>query len=81
MSKKVLTLTGDAVEALEAYYPYYRSLEEGFEVTIASPTDAKVLHTVVHDFERLADLHRENAGISSKPMRPLTRLIRAGTMP
>jgi protease I len=51
MSKKILILTGDAVEALEVYYPYYRSLEEGFEVTIASPTDKKVLHTVVHDFE------------------------------
>ncbi|MGG1662402.1 DJ-1/PfpI family protein [Brevibacillus sp. NRS-1366] len=51
MSKKVLIVTGDAVEALEAYYPYYRCLEEGFEVTIASPTDTKWLHTVVHDFE------------------------------
>ncbi|QRG68382.1 DJ-1/PfpI family protein [Brevibacillus choshinensis] len=51
MSKKVLILTGDAVEALEAYYPYYRCLEEGYDVTIASPTDKKVLHTVVHDFE------------------------------
>lgn len=51
MSKKVLIVTGDAVEALEAYYPYYRCLEEGFKATIASPTDTKVLHTVVHDFE------------------------------
>ncbi|MGI2731030.1 DJ-1/PfpI family protein [Bacillus cytotoxicus] len=51
MSKKVLMLTGDAVEALEAYYPYYRCLEEGFDVTIASPTNTEKLHTVVHDFE------------------------------
>lgn len=51
MSKKVLILTGDAAEALEVFYPYYRCLEEGFEVTIASPTDKKVLHTVVHDAE------------------------------
>lgn len=50
MSKKVLIVAGDAVEALEIYYPYYRCLEEGYEVTIAAP-NAKVLNTVVHDFE------------------------------
>lgn len=49
MSKKVLIVTGDAVEALEVYYPYYRLLEEGVEVTIAAPKK-KTLHTVVHDF-------------------------------
>ncbi|HET7657383.1 MAG TPA: DJ-1/PfpI family protein, partial [Bacillales bacterium] len=49
-AKKVLIVTGDAVEALEVYYPYYRCLEEGYETDIASPTK-KVLHTVVHDFE------------------------------
>ena len=50
MSKKVLIVAGDAVEALEVYYPYYRCLEEGFDATIAAPTKKK-LHTVVHDFE------------------------------
>ncbi len=50
MSKKILIITGDAVEALEIYYPYYRILEEGYEAVIASPTK-KVLRTVVHDFE------------------------------
>src|SRR5690606_7018894 len=35
--------------ALEIYYPYFRCVEEGYEVTIAAPT-AKKLHTVVHDF-------------------------------
>lgn len=49
MSKKVLIVTGDAVEALEVFYPYYRMLEEGYEVTIAAPKKKK-LHTVVHDF-------------------------------
>jgi protease I len=49
MSKKVLIMTGDAVEALEVFYPYYRCLEEGIECTIASPTKKK-LQTVVHDF-------------------------------
>lgn len=50
MSKKILIITGDAVESLEIYYPYYRCLEEGFDVTIAAPSKKK-LHTVVHDFE------------------------------
>ncbi|MED4877179.1 DJ-1/PfpI family protein, partial [Anoxybacillus geothermalis] len=49
MSKKVLIVTGDAVEALEVYYPYYRLLEEGYDVTIAAPKKKK-LQTVVHDF-------------------------------
>ncbi|MFC4558254.1 DJ-1/PfpI family protein [Virgibacillus kekensis] len=49
MAKKVLILAGDAVEALEIYYPYFRCLEEGYEVTIAA-SSAKKLHTVVHDF-------------------------------
>ncbi|MED4531387.1 DJ-1/PfpI family protein [Metabacillus fastidiosus] len=49
MSKKVLIVTGDAVEALEIFYPYYRCLEEGYDVTIASPS-VKKLHTVSHDF-------------------------------
>lgn len=49
MSKKVLIIAGDAVEALEVYYPYYRALEAGYEVTIAAPS-AKKLQTVLHDF-------------------------------
>jgi len=49
LSKNVLIISGDAVEALEIFYPYYRCLEEGFNVTIASPT-AKKLQTVCHDF-------------------------------
>ncbi|WP_408007439.1 DJ-1/PfpI family protein [Pseudalkalibacillus sp. A8] len=49
MSKKVLIVTGDAVEALEVFYPYYRCLEEDIECTIASPTK-KRLQTVCHDF-------------------------------
>lgn len=47
---KVLIVSGDGVEALEIYYPYYRCLEEGFETVIAAP-QAKTLHTVIHDFE------------------------------
>ncbi|MEW9676043.1 DJ-1/PfpI family protein [Lentibacillus sp. L22] len=49
MAKKILILAGDAVEALEIYYPYFRCLEEGYEPTIAAASK-KQLHTVVHDF-------------------------------
>ncbi|WP_226582669.1 DJ-1/PfpI family protein [Halobacillus litoralis] len=49
-AKKVLIVTGDAVEALEVYYPYFRCKEEGFEVDIAAPHQKK-LNTVIHDFE------------------------------
>lgn len=49
MAKKVLLVSGDAVEALEIYYPYFRLLEAGIETTIASP-EKKKLQTVVHDF-------------------------------
>ncbi|WP_088052860.1 DJ-1/PfpI family protein [Virgibacillus dakarensis] len=49
MAKKILILAGDAVEALEIYYPYFRCLEEGYETTIAA-SSVKKLHTVVHDF-------------------------------
>ena len=49
MPKKVLIVTGDAVEALEVYYPYYRLLEEQIDAVIAAPKK-QTLHTVVHDF-------------------------------
>jgi protease I len=60
MHKRILILTGDAVEALEVYYPYYRIMEEGYEAVIASPK-RKVLRTVVHDFEGL-DTYTEKPG-------------------
>jgi len=47
--KKVLLITGDAVEALEVFYPYFRLQEAGIEAVIASPSK-KTLHTVCHDF-------------------------------
>lgn len=58
MSKKVLLVTGDAVEALEVFYPYYRCLEEGFETVIASP-QKKTLYTVCHDFEPHSETYTE----------------------
>lgn len=61
MSKRILFLTGDAVEVLEVYYPYYRVLEEGYEAVIAAPTQ-KVLRTVVHDFVEDWETYTEKPG-------------------
>lgn len=47
---RVLIVAGDAVEAQEIFYPYWRLREEGFEVHVAAPS-RKALFTVVHDFE------------------------------
>ncbi|KRE83950.1 peptidase [Paenibacillus sp. Soil766] len=61
MSKRILFLTGDAVEVLEVYYPYYRVLEEGYDAVIASPAK-KVLRTVVHDFVEDWETYTEKPG-------------------
>ncbi|WP_456364531.1 peptidase [Priestia aryabhattai] len=61
MSKRVLILTGDAVEALEVFYPYYRCLEEDIQCTIASPVKKK-LQTVVHDFLPEMETFTEKTG-------------------
>lgn len=61
MSKNVLILTGDAVESLEIYYPYYRCIEEDINCVIASPTK-KTLQTVVHDFIPQVETYTEKLG-------------------
>jgi protease I len=49
--KRVLILTGDAVETHELFYPFWRLKEAGVEVTVAAPSRKEALFTVVHDFE------------------------------
>ncbi len=60
--KKILILAGDAVEAQEIFYPYYRLKEEGFEVKVAGPKK-EPLYTVVHDFEPGWTTHTEKPGV------------------
>ena len=45
---KILMPLGDATEALDTFYPYFRLAEEGFEVVIAGP-EARLYHTVLHE--------------------------------
>lgn len=59
MSKNVLILTGDAVEALEVFYPYYRCLEENINCTIASPVKKKASNSYSRFPSRNGNLHRK----------------------
>ena len=45
---KILMPIGDATEALDTFYPYYRLPEDGYEVVIAGP-EARLYHTVLHE--------------------------------
>jgi len=46
--KKILMPIGDAVEALDTFYAYYRLPEEGYQVVVAGP-EARLYHTVLHE--------------------------------
>ena len=45
---KILMPIGDATEALDTFYAYYRLPEDGYEVVVAGP-DARLYHTVLHE--------------------------------
>src|SRR4051812_45932477 len=45
---KVLMPLGDATEALDTFYPFFRLPEDGFEVVVAGP-EARKYHTVLHE--------------------------------
>ncbi|MEW6158406.1 MAG: DJ-1/PfpI family protein [Verrucomicrobiota bacterium] len=45
---KILMPIGDAVEALDTFYAYYRLPEDGFEVVVGGP-EARLYHTVLHE--------------------------------
>ena len=45
---KVLIPIGDATEALDTFYPYFRLQEAGFDAVVAGP-EARLYHTVLHE--------------------------------
>jgi protease I len=45
---RILMPIGDAVEALDTFYAYYRLPEDGYEVVVAGP-EARLYHTVLHE--------------------------------
>jgi protease I len=45
---KILLPIGDATEALDTFYPFFRLPEDGFEVVVAGP-EARLYHSVLHE--------------------------------
>ena len=45
---RILMPLGDATEALDTFYPFFRLAEEGYEVVVAGP-QARLYHTVLHE--------------------------------
>ena len=45
---KIFMPLGDATEAMDTFYPFFRLQEEGYEVVVAGP-EARLYHTVLHE--------------------------------
>lgn len=45
---RILMPLGDATEALDTFYPFFRLAEAGYEVVVAGP-EARLYHTVLHE--------------------------------
>ena len=62
---KVLMPIGDATEAMDTLYPFFRLAEEGYQVVVAGP-EARLYHMVLHEVPPNSDvpwdLTREMAG-------------------
>jgi protease I len=57
---KVLIVIGDAAEALDTMYPYFRVREDGFEAVVAGP-EKRVYPLVMHEIPPGWDITRESA--------------------
>ena len=56
--RKILIPIGDAAEAMDTLYPYYRVREEGFEAVVAGPA-ARIYPLVMHEVPPGWDITRE----------------------
>jgi len=52
---KIFMPIGDATEALDTFYPYFRLQEEGWEVVVSGP-EARLYHTVLHEIPPQANV-------------------------
>ena len=72
---KILIVIGDAAEALDTMYPYYRVQEEGYEAVVAGP-EKRVYPLVMHEIPPGWDITRESpsyhlaASIAFRDVRP-----------
>lgn len=58
MPAKVLIIIGDAAEAMDTLYPFFRLKEAGYEVVVAGP-EARLYHLVMHEIPPGWDITRE----------------------
>lgn len=56
---KVLLVIGDAAEAMDTLYPYFRVQEDGFEAVVAGP-EARIYPLVMHEIPPGWDITRES---------------------
>jgi protease I len=59
MTGRVLLPIGDAAEAIDTLYPFYRVREEGFEAVVGGP-EARTYHLVMHEIPPGWDITRES---------------------
>jgi protease I len=52
---KVLLPIGDATEAMDTLYPFFRLAEEGYEVVVSGP-EARLYHMVLHEVPPSSDV-------------------------
>jgi protease I len=57
--RKVMIPIGDAAEALDTLYPYYRIREDGYEVVVAAP-QRRIYPLVMHEIPPGWDITRES---------------------
>jgi protease I len=57
---KILIPIGDAAEAMDTLYPYFRLREEGYQVLVAAP-EKRVYPLVMHEIPPGWDITRESA--------------------
>jgi len=48
MPRKVLLVIGDAIEAMDTLYPYFRVQEDGYQIVVTAP-EKRVYHMVMHE--------------------------------
>ena len=58
MPSRILLPIGDAAEAIDTLYPFYRVREEGYEAVVAGP-EARTYHLVMHESPPGWDITRE----------------------
>src|SRR4030042_2665389 len=64
MSNKIIMLIEDLFEDIEAIYPYYRLIEEGYEVVVAGPEKGK-LYKGKHGMALKADISSKEATLNN----------------